>query len=97
MLHSSNNIKFGGLSGTHTCKNKTLVFNCEDRFHSFVLLFKMIFSSQTQKELRATFRPYSAEVTANNNTLDVFHYKTTTLVCHNHSHVPHGFINIASS
>ena len=36
----------------------------------------MIFSSQTQKELRATFSPYSAEVTANNNTVDVFQYKT---------------------
>ena len=68
------------------------------------IYFKMIFSSQTQKELRATFRPYSAEVTANSNTLDVFQYKTNnnkmtgpTLVYYNHSHVPHGFINIASS
>ena len=64
----------------------------------------MIFSSQTHKELRATFRPYSAEVTANSSTLDVFQYKTNnnkmagpTLVYYNHSHVPHGFINIASS
>ena len=24
---------FGGLGATHTCKNKTLVFNCEGHFH----------------------------------------------------------------
>ena len=33
MPHSSNNLTFGGLGGTHTCKNKNLVFNCEDHFH----------------------------------------------------------------
>ena len=54
MPHSSNNITFGELGGTHTCKNKTLVFNCEDHFHfhrfRLFYLFKRFFSSQTQKE-----------------------------------------------
>ena len=84
--HSSNNISFGGLDGTHTCKNKTPVFNCEDHFHFHRLclfyFFKKIFCSQTQKEFsnitedKSYFRPYRAEVTANSNTLDVFQYKT---------------------
>ena len=55
MPHSSNNISFGGLDGTHTCKNKTPVFNCEDHFyfHIFCLFYfyKKIFSSQTQKKI----------------------------------------------
>ena len=87
MPHSSNNITFGGLAGTHTCKNKTLVFNCEDYFHFhrmilFVLLFKRFFLVRHRRSLaillktRATFRLYSTEVTANSSTLDVFQYKT---------------------
>ena len=55
MPHSSNNISFGGLDGTHTCKNKTPVFNCEDHFHFHIFclfyFYKKIFSSQTQKEI----------------------------------------------
>ena len=55
MRHSSNNISFGGLGGTHTCKNKTPVFNCEDHFHfqRFCLFYFLnrFFSSQTQKEV----------------------------------------------
>ena len=86
MPHSSNNITFRGSGGTHTCKNKTLVFNCEDHFHfhRFCLsyFFKRFFLVRHRRNLaillkiRATFRPDSAEVTANSNTLDVFQYKT---------------------
>ena len=86
MPHSSNNIKFGGLGGTHTCKNKTLVFNCEDHFHfhRFCLFyfFKRLFLVRYRRNLeillkiRATFSPDSAKVTAKSNTLDVFQYKT---------------------
>ena len=85
MPHSSN-ITFGGLGGTHTCKNKTLVFNCEDHFHfhRFCLfyIFKIFFLVRHRRNLsillkiRATFRPYSAEVTSKSNTLDFFQYKT---------------------
>ena len=56
-----------------------LVFNCEDHFHfhSFCLFyfFKRLFLVRHRRNLeillkiRATFRPGSAEVTANNNTL----------------------------
>ena len=86
MPHSSNNITFGGSGGTHTCKNKTLVFSCEDHFHfhRFCLFyfFKRFFPVRYRRNLaillkiRATFRPDSVEVTANRNTLDVFQYKT---------------------
>ena len=86
MSHSSSNITFGGSGGTHTCKNKTLVFNCEDHFHfhRFCLFyfFKRFFLVRHGRNLaillkiRATFRPDSTEVTANSNTLDVFQYKT---------------------
>ena len=84
MPHSSNNITFGDLG--HTCKNKTLVFNCEDHFHfhRFRLFYflKRFFLVRHRRNLaillkiRATFGPDSAEVTANSNTLDVFQYKT---------------------
>ena len=48
MPHSSNNITFGGLGGTHTCKNKT-TFPLSEIL--FVLFFYKIFpGSQTQKE-----------------------------------------------
>ena len=83
--HSSNNISFGGLGGTHTCKNKTPVFHCEDhfQFHIFCLFYfhKRFFLVRPRRKLaillriRATFRPYRADVTANSNTLDVFQYK----------------------
>ena len=103
--HSSNNITFGGLGGTHTCKNRTLVFNCEDHFHfhRFCLFhfFLMSFLVRDVRNLaillkiRATFRPDSAEVIANSNTLDVFQYKTNnnkdgrSYTCvYNHSHAP---------
>ena len=86
MPHSSNNITFGDLGRTHTCKNKTLVFNCEDHFHfhRFRLFYflKRFFLVRHRRNLaillkiRATFGPDSAEVTANSNTLDVFQYKT---------------------
>ena len=87
MPHSSNNIKFGGLGGTHTCKNKTLVFNCGDHFHfhrfcAFYFFLNDFFLVGHRRNLaillkiRATFRRYSAEFTANSNTLDVFRYKT---------------------
>ena len=87
MPHSSNNIKFGGLGGTHTCKNKTLVFNCGDHFHFhrfcvFYFFLNYFFLVGHRRNLaillkiRATFRRYSAEFTANSNTLDVFRYKT---------------------
>ena len=54
--------------------------------------------------IRATFRPYRADVTANSNAPDVFQYKTNnnkdgrsyTLV-YNHSHAPQSFTNIAGS
>ena len=103
MPHSSNNIRFGGSGGTHTCKNKTLVFNCEDHFH-----FHRFFLVRHRRNLaillktRATFRLYSVEVTANSNTLDVFQYKTNnnkdgrSYTCvYNHSHAPQSFTNIA--
>ena len=86
MPHSGNNITFEGLGGTHTCKNKTLVFNCVDHFHfhRFCLfyLFKRFFLVRPRRNLeillkiRANFRLDSAEVTANTNTLDVFQYET---------------------
>ena len=87
MPHSSNNIKFGSLGGTHTCKNKTLVFNCGDHFHFhrfcvFYFFLNDFFLVGHRRNLaillkiRATFRRYSAEFTANSNTLDVFRYKT---------------------
>ena len=86
MPHSSNNITFGGLGGTHTCKNKTLVFNCEDHFHfhRFCLsyFFKRFFLVRYRRNLAillkitATCRSFSTEVTANSNTLHVFQYKT---------------------
>ena len=114
MSHSSNNITFRGLGGTHRCKNKTLVFNCEDHFHfhRFCLfyLFKRFFVVRHRRNLaillkiRATFRPYSAEVTANSNTLYVFQCKTNnnkdgrSYTCvYNHSHAPQSFTNIAGS
>ena len=116
MPHSSNNITFGGLGGTHTCKNKTLVFNCEGyfHFHRFCLFyfFKRFFLVRHRRNLailiilkiRATFRPYSTEVTANSSTLDVFQYKTNnnkdgrSYTCvYNHSHSPQSFTFIASS
>ena len=54
MPHSSNKITFGGSGCTHTCKNKTLVFNCEDHFHFYrfclFYFFKRFFCSQIQKE-----------------------------------------------
>ena len=45
MPHSINNIKFGGLGGTHTCKDKTLVYNCEDyfHFHRFCFIYLLIY------------------------------------------------------
>ena len=51
MPHSSNNITFGGLGDTHTCK--TLAFNCQDHFHfhkiSLFYFSKEFFFSQTQE------------------------------------------------
>ena len=54
--------------------------------------------------VRATFRPDSAEVTANSNTLDVFQYKTNnnkdgrSYTCvYKHSHAPQSFTNITGS
>ena len=86
MPHSSNNISFGGLGGTYTCKNKTPVFNCEHHFHFHIFclfyFYKRFFLVRPRRKLaillriRATFRPYRADVTANSNTLDVFQYKT---------------------
>ena len=70
----SNNIAFGGLGGTQTCKNKTLVFNCEDHFHfhRFCLFyfFKRFFLVRHRRNF--CVRTDTAEVTANSNTLDVF-------------------------
>ena len=55
-------------------------------------------------KIRATFRPHSAEVTANSNTLDVFQYKTNNnkdgrsyTSVYNHSYAPQSFTNIAGS
>ena len=52
--------------------------------------------------MRATFRLYSVEVTANSNTLDVFQYKPNnnkdgrSYTCvYNHSYAPQSFTNIA--
>ena len=75
---SSNNITFGGLGDTHTCK--TLAFNCQDHFHfhriSLFYFSKGFFLVRHRNlaillKIRATFRPYSVEVTANSNALDV--------------------------
>ena len=89
--HSSNNyITFGGLGDTHTCKNKTLVFNREDHFHFhrfclfyFFLRFFLVRHRRNLAillKIRATFRPDSAEVTANSNTLDVFQCTKPTTI-----------------
>ena len=55
-------------------------------------------------KIRATFRPYRAEVTANSNTLDVFQYKTnnnkdgrSNTCVYNSSHASQSFTNIAGS
>ena len=66
-------------------RKKTLVFNCEYYFHFprfclFIFLndFFLVRHRRNLAMYRATFRPYSAEVTVtcNGNTLRVFQYKT---------------------